>query len=103
MIDIAGNTSAFGQFNDTARNLAVYCPSYADNLTLDTPIHRCGVADRQKIAFDISIDDAINLNIAVRLQIAENMKIRADNRRNLRLSRRFSRALPLVCLRLSAL
>ena len=69
MIDIAGNTSAFGQFNDAARNLAVYRPSYADNLTLDTPIHRCGVADRQKIAFDISIYDAINLNIAVRLQI----------------------------------
>ena len=103
MIDIAGNTSAFGQFNDAARNLAVYRPSYADNLTLDTPIHRCGVADRQKIAFDIPIDDAINLNIAVRLQIAGNMKIRADNRRDLRLSRRFFRALPWVCLRLSAL
>ena len=24
MIDIAGNTSAFDQFNDAARNLAVY-------------------------------------------------------------------------------
>ena len=96
MIDIAGNTSAFGQFNDAARNLAVYRPSYADNLTLDTPIHRCESPIVKKIGSDISIDDAINLNIAVRLQIAKNMKISADNRRNLWLSRRFFRALPLV-------
>ena len=66
MIDIAGNTSAFGQFNDAARNLAVYHPGYANNLTLDTHSPFAG-PDRQEIAFDI-IDDAINLNIAVGLQ-----------------------------------
>ena len=103
MIDIAVDTGRPRQLNDTTGNLAIHSASNSNNLTNNAAVYRRRLANRQQIALNIAVYDAVYLNVATGFQIARNSQIGAEDRRKLKFIRRFFGLLVWACLRLSAL
>ena len=89
MIDIAVDAGRSRQLNDATGNLAIHSAGNSNNLTNDAAVHCRRVANRQEIALNIAIHDAIYLNVAISLQVARNPQIGAEDRRNLKFFRCF--------------
>ena len=79
MVDIPCDPGTFSKLDNPASNFTINYAGHPNDFPFDTSIHCGSLTNCQKFGFNIPINNAVNLNIAIGLQIANNMKVGADN------------------------
>jgi hypothetical protein len=76
--DIAYDMSAFGQLHFAGANAPIHTAFNDDVVCNDLTVDRGPFADRQGVRGDIAVYRAVDLNLALRTQVADDLEVRAN-------------------------